>query len=72
MICVILHISFLPFSESKQPKTLKNDQIMSQISLECVFVYFRYKGLKTDEKRAKYAEMTKSVPHLSKNVTNGP
>ena len=35
--------------------------------MECVFTCFRYKGWKTDEKRATYAELSKSVPELSEN-----
>ena len=72
LICVVLHISFLPFFESKRSKTLQNGQITSQISLECVFVYFRYKGLKTDEKRANYEELAETVPRLSENGRIGP
>ena len=30
------------------------------------------KGLKTDEKRAKFAQLAESVPELSRNVRNGP
>ena len=33
---------------------------------------FRYKGLKTDEKRANYEEMAKTVPRLSENDGFGP
>jgi hypothetical protein len=38
-----------------------------------VFLYVSgAKGLKTDEKRAKFAYLTESVPELSRNVRNGP
>ena len=33
---------------------------------------FRYKGLKTDEKRANYEEMAETVPRLLENGRIGP
>ena len=72
LICAFLHISFLPFSEPKQPKTPENDQIMLKISLEYVFKRFRCKRLKTNKKLSKIAKLSKTVPELSENDRNGP
>ena len=71
-MCRFTHIFFFHFSNQNDQKTLQNDQITSQIFLECVFTCFRYKGWKTDEKRAKYEELAESVPQLPENDRFGP
>ena len=50
----LLLIILGPKNPPKRPKTPNNDHIMLQISLECVFVYFRYKWI---ENKANVSKM---------------
>jgi hypothetical protein len=56
-------------------KTIKNAQIC-HIILQIFLIVFLYvsgtKGLKTDENRAKFAQLAKSVPKQSENGRFGP
>ena len=70
-MCLFTHIFYIIWTH----KTTKNTQIthkMLQISLECVFRWFRYKRLENKWKMIKFTQLSFSVPGVSQIVKTSP